>query len=117
MKINVKTRIRYKGQEYSSPNELPPAVRVAYDKAMAKGVASKKIVVNGQEFADQNQTLEDVRRLCEDVMSVIENNGEVTLPSRLPSEPLFGKRQRQFILLVVGALIFAGLLVLAKAID
>ena len=57
------------------------------------------------------------RQLCDDVMSVIENNGEVTLPSGRPLEPLFTKRQRQLALLIVWALIFAGLLVVAKAIN
>ncbi len=57
------------------------------------------------------------RQLCDDVMSVIENNGEVTLPSGRPAEPLFTKRQRQLALLIVWALIFAGLLVVAKAIN
>ena len=56
------------------------------------------------------------RQLCDDVMSVIENNGEVTLPSGRPLEPLFTKRQRQLARLIVWALIFAGLLVVAKAI-
>jgi hypothetical protein len=50
-------------------------------------------------------------------MSVIENNGEVTLPSGRPLEPLFTKRQRQLAQLIVWALIFAGLLVVAKAIN
>jgi len=54
------------------------------------------------------------RQVCDDVMSVIENNGEVTLPSGRPLEPLFTKRQRQLAQLIVWALIFAGLLVVAK---
>ena len=36
MKLNVKTKIRYNGQEYSDPNQLPPEVRAAYQKAMRK---------------------------------------------------------------------------------
>src|SRR5437762_2550192 len=40
MKIDVKTKIKYKGQEYSSVEELPPEVRAAYEKAMATGDAS-----------------------------------------------------------------------------
>ena len=56
-------------------------------------------------------------RECSDVMSVIENNGEVTLPSGHQAEPLFTKRQRQLAQLIVWALIFAGLLVVAKAIN
>jgi len=57
------------------------------------------------------------RQFCDDVMSVIENNGEVTLPSGRPLEPLFTKRQRQLALLIVWALIFAGLFVVAKVIN
>jgi len=57
------------------------------------------------------------RQVCDDVMSVIENNGEVTLPSGRPLEPLFTKRQRQLAQLIVWALIFAGLLVVAKVIN
>ena len=112
MKINVKTRIRYNGQEYSDPNQLPPDVRAAYDKAMAEELHRKKIVVNGREFADENEIPEDVRRLYGDVMSVIENNGEVTLPSGSLS-----KRQRQLVMLVLGGLILVGLLVVTKAIN
>ena len=57
------------------------------------------------------------RHLCDDVMSVIENNGEVTLPSGRPLEPLFTKRQRQLAQLIVWVLIFSGLLVVAKIIN
>jgi hypothetical protein len=35
MKINVKTRIKYNGQEYSSMEELPSGSASAYEKAMA----------------------------------------------------------------------------------
>jgi len=75
-----------------------------------------RIRYNGREYASQNQIPDDIRQICDDVMSVIENNGEVTLPSGLPAEPLFTKRQRQLARLIVWALIFAGLLVVAKAI-
>jgi len=117
VKINVKTRIRYNGQEYSDPNQLPPDVRAAYDKAMAEELPRKKIVANGREFADENEIPEDVRRLYGDVMSVIENNGEVTLPCGSLSAPVFTKRQRQLVMLVVGGLILVGLLVVTKAIN
>ena len=75
-----------------------------------------RIRYNGREYASQNQIPDDIRQICDDVMSVIENNGEVTLPSGRPLEPLFTKRQRQLARLIVWALIFAGLLVVAKAI-
>src|SRR5207253_11089458 len=67
MKINVKTRIKYKGQEYSSVEELPPEVRAAYEKAMATGGASfnTKIVFNGQEYASLDQMPAVQRQLYE----------------------------------------------------
>jgi hypothetical protein len=103
--LRVKTKIRFNGRDYSSPSELPTEVRAAYEKAMADGAARKKIVINGEEFSNQSDAPEDVRKLCDDVMSVIENNGEVTLPGCRRSEPLVSKRQLQFILLVVGAVL------------
>ena len=65
MKIDVKTKINYKGQEYSSVEELPPEVRAAYEKAMATGGASvsTKIVFNGQEYASLDQMPAAQRKL------------------------------------------------------
>jgi hypothetical protein len=40
----------------------------------------------------------------DDVLSVIENNGEVTLPGIRRREPLISKRQFRFVALVVGLL-------------
>jgi hypothetical protein len=114
MNVNVKTKIRYKEQEYSDPNQLPPEVRAAYEKAMADGSATKKIVINGQEFANENDMPRDVRRLCDDVISVIENNGEVTLPVAPRSDPLITKRQLQVVVLLVAVVIFGAWLVIAK---
>jgi len=44
-------------------------------------------------------------RLDDDVLSVIENNGEVTLPGVRRREPLISKRQFRFVALIVGLLI------------
>jgi len=55
--IRIKTKIRYNGQEYSTPAELPADARAAYEKALRSGsgvVASKKVVINGQEFASES---------------------------------------------------------------
>jgi hypothetical protein len=112
--IKVKTKIRYNGQEYSNPNQLPPEVRAAYEEAMASGVANKKIIVNGRELTNQTQMPADVRKLCDDVMSVIENNGEVTLPVAPRSEPLLTKRQLQVVLLLGGTLLLAAWLFSVK---
>jgi len=77
----------------------------------------KTKIWNGQDLRNQSEMPARARQLCDDVMRVIENNGEVTLPSGLPAEPLFTKRQRQLARLIVWALIFAGLLVVARAIK
>jgi hypothetical protein len=101
MNVNIKTKIQYKGQEYSDPGQLPPEVRSAFDKATASGAVTK-IMVNGQELASQDQ---NVRKLCDDVMSVIENNGEVTLPSVRSSDPLITKHQILLVLALVSTLV------------
>ena len=71
----------------------PPDVRLAYEKALHDGAMKKKFVVNGQSFASEDAMPGDVRKLCEDVMGVIENNGEVTLPSDQQSGQLLTKRE------------------------
>lgn len=109
--MDVKTRIRFNGRDYSKPDELPPEVRVAMEKAMANRVAREKVVINGQEIAGDNQTPDAVRKLYDDVMGVMENNGEVTLPNSKRFEPLITKRQLQAVILVVSMLF--GLAVLA----
>jgi hypothetical protein len=102
MNVNIKTKISYKREKYSDPSQLPPEVRAALDKAVANGAGTKKVVIiNGQELSGQN---EDVQKLCDDVMRVIENNGEVTLPTATSPDPLITKRQIQFILALVSAL-------------
>jgi hypothetical protein len=99
--ITLKSKIRYNGQEYSRPAELPPEVRIAYEKARHDGAVKKKFVFNGEQFANEDAMPADVRKLCDDVMGVIENNGEVTIPNGKP-EPLLTKRE----IVVVG--LFAG---------
>jgi hypothetical protein len=91
--ITLKSKIRYNGQEYSSPAELPADVRTAYEKALHEGAIEKKFVVNGEHFANEDAMPADLRRLCEDVMSVIENNGEVTIPNGETRSRLLTKRE------------------------
>ena len=104
MSITLKTKIRYNGREYSSPAELPPEVRMAYEKALHDPAAKKFTFVNGQKFADEADMPPDVRKLCDDVMSVIENNGEVTIPNG-KAEPLLTKREIAIVGLFAGGLI------------
>ena len=101
VRITLKTKIRYNGQEYSSPAELPPDIRAAYERALHDGAVKKKFVFNGEQFANEEAMPADVRKLCDDVMGMIENNGEVTIPNG-KAEPLLTKRE----IVVVG--LFAG---------
>lgn len=102
--ITLKTSIRYNGKEYSSPAELPPEIRLAYEKALHEGAVKKKFVINGQKFESEDAMSPDVRRLCDDMMSVIENNGEVTIPNN-ETEPLLTKKQIAIVGLVAGGVI------------
>jgi len=102
--IKLKSKIRYNGQEYASPSALPPEVRLAYEKALHGGTVKKKFTkftINGQDFESEDAMPADIRKLCDDVMGVIENNGEVTIPNG-KSEPLLTKKE----LVIVG--LFAG---------
>jgi hypothetical protein len=102
--ITLKSKIRYNGQEYSSPAELPPEVRIAYEKALHDGAVKKKFVFNGEQFANEDAMPADVRKLCDDVMGVIENNGEVTIPNGKP-EPLLTKREIVVVGLSAGGIV------------
>jgi hypothetical protein len=102
--ITLKSKIRYNGQEYSSPAELPPEVRMAYEKALRDGTVKKKFVFNGEQFANEDAMPADVRKLCDDVMGVIENNGEVTIPNG-KSEPLLTKREIAVVAIFAGGIV------------
>jgi hypothetical protein len=109
--ITLKSKIRYNGQEYSSPAELPPDVRVAYEKAMREVPLKANFIVGHERFANGNAMHGDVRNLCDDVMSVIESNGEVTIPNG-KRDPLLTKREIALVAVLTGgiaALIWARL--------
>ena len=108
--ITLKTRIRYNGQEYSSPADLPPDVRLAYEKALREVPLKTKFVINGEQFTNETAMPADVQKLYEDVMGVIENNGEVTIPNGKP-EPLLTKQEIAVVALFAGGIV---VLVLAR---
>jgi hypothetical protein len=87
--ITLKTKIRYNGQEYSSPSQLPPEIRAAYENALRE---------SGSKLA------------LDDLIGAIENNGEVTIPNG-KGEPLLTKREITIVALLGGGI--AGL-VLAR---
>ena len=63
----------------------------------------KTFVFNGEQFADEDALPPDVRKLCDDVMGVIENNGEVTIPNG-KSEPLLTKREIAVVAVFAGGI-------------
>jgi hypothetical protein len=114
VKVSLRTKIRYHGQDYASLDELPAAAREAYQKSSASGAVAlnhilDKILLYGPRFNDGGKT----RWLYDDVMSVVENNGRVTLPGS--SEPFLTKRQTKIVVALVSALVVVGAIV-AKAI-
>jgi hypothetical protein len=111
--ITLKTKIRYNGREYSSPAELPPEVRMAYEKALHDGAVKKEFLFNGKTFANEDEMPSNVRKLYDDVMSVIENNGEVTIPNSEEPEPILSKREVVIVALFAGGI---AVLVLARMI-
>jgi hypothetical protein len=106
--VTIKSKIRYNGREYASPAELPPEVRAAYKKALREVPTKINFVLNGEQLAEAEMPA-NVRKLCDDVMSVIENNGEVTIPNG-KSERLLTKRE-----IVVVALFAGGIVALVVA--
>ena len=115
MNINVKTKIRFNGQDYLSPDELPPEVLAAYRQATMPGSASlnkclDKIILNGQVVRGGEGI-----RFYEDILSVVENNGHVTLP--ISSEPLMTPGRVKLALAVLAALAAVAFAVVAKSIS
>jgi hypothetical protein len=103
--VSVKTKIRYNGQDYSRPADLPPDVRAAYQKALHDGAVKKRFVINGQQFASEENMPTDVRKLCDDAVDLIDNNGEVTIPTGEEVEPLITKKEMAIVALLAGGII------------
>ena len=102
--ITLKSKIRYNGQEYSSPADLPPDVRLAYEKALREVPLKTKFVINGEQFANESAMPADVRKLYDDVLGVIENNGEVTIPNG-KTDPLLTKREVALVAALTGGIV------------
>jgi hypothetical protein len=80
-KTNVRTVIRYKGQEFSSVDQLPAEVRPACEVALARGTTSaaapavkEQIFLNGQHFASPDEMSPAERKLYDDAISFVREN-------------------------------------------
>jgi hypothetical protein len=80
--INLRTKIIINGKEYSSPDELPPELRKAYDQALAERVnsaqmkitSSSKFTYNGQTYNSREDIPEEARHLYDAAMETIDKD-------------------------------------------
>ena len=114
MKVNLKTKIKYKGQEYSSVEELPPEARSAYEKAIAgdSGTISTKIVFNGREYASPEQMPTAERQLYEDAMKLTHDNDRIVPAKNEASAGLLTPGQWRLVILFVTLVLIALIVVL-----
>ena len=103
--VTIRSKIRYNGQEYATSAELPPEVRAAYERALHDGAVHKRFVLNGHPIASEVEMRADFCKICDDVMNVIENNGEVTIPNGERAEPWLTKKEVALIALFTGGII------------
>jgi len=116
MKINLKTKIKYKGQEYSSVEELPPEARSAYEKAMAPGGASAntKIIFNEREYASAEEMPTAERQLYEDALKLAADSRTVVPAPQNASTGLLTAAQWRLVLLFAVLLLIALIIFLLK---
>lgn len=88
MNVNVRTKIRVNGKEYSSPDEMPPEIRRAYERAMAQVAAGRdtlsarsglRVIFNGQEYHSVEEMPAVVRHVYESAMAAA-NQGNDNVP-------------------------------------
>ena len=116
MNIRIQSKIRYNGQEYSSPRDLPAEVREAYDKALRSpaAVTTQRIVINGHEFAGEADLPAGQKKLYDDVLALIQDNGAVTLPANRPAESWLTAGQTRLVILLASLLGLAALVLLSR---
>jgi len=116
MKVNVKTKIKYKGQEYSSVEELPPEARSAYEKAIAADSAtlSTRIVFNEREYASPEQMPTAERQLYEDAMKLTHDNDRVVPAKNEASAGLLTPGQWRLVILFATLVLIALIVLLLK---
>jgi len=116
MKVNLKTKIKYNGQEYSSVEELPPEARSAYEKAIAaeSAIRSTEIVFNGREYASPEQMPTAERQLYEDAMKLAHDTGGIVPAKNEASADLLTPRQWRLVILFVTLVLIALIVLLLK---
>ena len=76
IKFNVKTKIRFNGQEYAGVEAMPAEVRKVYEQALASAQVrrSTKVVFNGNSYASLDEMPAEVRSQYEQVMGILDKD-------------------------------------------
>jgi hypothetical protein len=76
VKFNVKTKIRFNGQEYAGVEAMPPEVRQVYEQALAQAQVQRftKVVFNGQAYASLDEMPAWLRSQYEQVMAMLDKD-------------------------------------------
>jgi hypothetical protein len=77
---------------------------LAYEKALREVPTRINFVLNGEHLGNAEMPA-NVLGLCDDVMNVIENNGEVTIPNGEHHEPLLSKKEIAIVALFAGGIV------------
>jgi hypothetical protein len=80
--VNIKTRIRFNGQDYDNVEAMPPAARAAYEQALARGLAASsgsgrvtttsKLIINGREYAGPDELPPELRAQYDRLMGQLD---------------------------------------------
>jgi hypothetical protein len=112
-KVTVKTKIVVNGREYHSLEELPAALRAAYEEAVASGAPAPqtpRIVFNGQAYDTLDAMPAEIRQLYE---AALANRPRQRAPSPVSPQNIgtaiepSGGSQRILTGLLVGAALLA----------
>jgi hypothetical protein len=118
MSFRFKTRIRFKGREYASAEQMPAKVRDAYAPAVGETpilhsgarLAAKlnaKIIVNGVEFSNPGEMSVAERQLYHEALEAFLPN-DITVSVAKPAR--FGRKKIVLMLIVLSALATVGYL-------
>ena len=121
MNVTVKTKIRYKGQEYSSVNELPAEVRSAYEQTLVNGLVGTKnsaintrLVFNGQQFSSPGEMPAAEKKVYDDVVQLIRDGADQSA-TPAPEIGWLMKGQLKVVIVVAGAMLALALVMAARS--
>ena len=103
VKVNINTKIRFNGVEYSRVEDMPAEVKQTYERALAQMQASgvnvktkAKLVFNGHEYDSAEAMPDNIRRLYDQIITSVDANhngipdvAEPDQPALEQGSPLF----------------------------